>query len=92
MTIDYANSEMLWLQNTFQGYFQSILAVEDYEMSQIGIPITQLWDVYLHRVLHNKKMVLQHVMRPDFMNALKQENKSPWIKFSCLPASFSIGY
>ena len=31
-----------------------MLAVEDDEISQIGIPITQLWDVYLNRVLHNK--------------------------------------
>ena len=37
------------------GLFSKMLAVEDDEMSQIGIPITQLWDVYLNRVLHNKK-------------------------------------
>ena len=36
------------------GLFSKILAVEDDEMSQIGIPVTQLWDVYLNRVLHNK--------------------------------------
>ena len=33
-----------------------MLAVEDDEISQIGIPITQLWGVYLNRVLHNKKL------------------------------------
>ena len=38
------------------GLFSKILAVEDDEMSQIGIPVTQLWDVYLNRVLHNKKL------------------------------------
>ena len=32
-----------------------MLVVEYDEMSQIGIPITQLWDVYLNRVLHNTK-------------------------------------
>ena len=36
--------------------FLKILAVKDNEMSQIGIPITQLWDVYIKRVLHNKKL------------------------------------
>ena len=74
------------------GLFKKMLAVEDDEMSQIRIPITQLWDVHLNRVLHNKKVVLQHVMRPDFMNTLNQENESPWIKLLCLPAPFSIGY
>ena len=38
------------------GLFSKMLAVEDDEMSQIGILITQLWDVYLNRVLHNKKL------------------------------------
>ena len=47
MTIDYVNSEILWLQNNLQGHFQKMLAVEDDEMSQIGIPIT---------LLHNKKI------------------------------------
>ena len=56
MTVDYVNSEILWLQNTLQGCFQKILAVEDDEMSQVGIPITPLWDAYLNRVLHNKKL------------------------------------
>ena len=92
MTIDYVASEMLWLQNTLQGYFQKMLAVEDDGMSQIRISITQLWDVYLNRVLHNKKVTLQHVMRPDFINTLNQENESPRIKLSCLPSLFSIGY
>ena len=46
------------------GLFKKILVVEYDEMSQIGIPITQLWDVYLNRVLLNKKVVLQHAMRP----------------------------
>ena len=57
MTIDYVKSEMLWLQNTIQGYFQTMLVVEDDEMSQIGITITQLWDVNINRVLHNKNVV-----------------------------------
>ena len=35
MTIDYVNSEILWLQNTLQGYLQTMLAVEDDELSQI---------------------------------------------------------
>ena len=91
VTIDYVNSEMLWLQNSPQGYFKK-LAVEDDEMSQIGIPITELWDVCLNRVLQNKKVVLQHFMRPAFMNTINQENESPWIKLSWLPAPFSIGY
>ena len=38
------------------GLFSKMLAVEDDGMSQVGIPITQLWDVYLNRVLHNKKL------------------------------------
>ena len=38
------------------GLFLKMLAAEDDEMSQIGIPITQLWDDYLDRVLHNKKL------------------------------------
>ena len=46
---------MLWLQNTIQGYLKKMVAVEDDEMSQIGIPITQLWDVYINKVLHNEK-------------------------------------
>ena len=33
-----------------------MLAVEDDEISQIGISITQLWGVYLNRVLHNKQL------------------------------------
>ena len=31
-----------------------MLAVEDGERSQIGIYITQLWDIYLNKVIHNK--------------------------------------
>ena len=32
MTIDYVNSEMLWLQNSLHGYiFEKMLAVEDDE-------------------------------------------------------------
>ena len=54
MTINYVNSENLWLQNTIQCYLKKILAVKDNEMSQIGIAITQLWDVYIKGVLHNK--------------------------------------
>ena len=73
-------------------FFLNMLAVEDDEMSQIGIPITQLWYVYINKVLHNEKAVMQHVMRPDFMNTLNQENESPWINLACLPAPFSIGY
>ena len=40
------------------GLLKKMLAVEDDEMSQIGIPITELWDVYLNRVLQNRKVVL----------------------------------
>ena len=46
---------MLWLQNTHQGYFKKMLVAEYDEMSQIGILITQLWDVYLNRVLLKNK-------------------------------------
>ena len=38
------------------GLFSKMLAVENDEMSQIRIPITHLWGVYLNRVLHNKKL------------------------------------
>ena len=34
MTVSYVNSEVLWLQNTLQGYLQKMLAVEDDGMSQ----------------------------------------------------------
>ena len=34
--------------------FSQMLAVEDGERSQIGIYITQLWDIYLNKVIHNK--------------------------------------
>ena len=36
------------------------------------------WDVYINKVLQNKKVVMQHVMKPDFINILNQENESPW--------------
>ena len=55
MTLEYVNSEMLWLQNTLQGYLKKMLVVEYDGMSQVGIPITHLWGVYPNRVLHNKK-------------------------------------
>ena len=36
--------------------FLQMLAVVDGEMSQTGIYITQLRDIYINRVLHNKKL------------------------------------
>ena len=47
MRINYVNNEMLWLQSTL------LLAVEDGEMSQTGISITQLRGIYLNRSVHN---------------------------------------
>ena len=38
------------------GLFSQKLAVEDGEISQIGISIIQLRDIYLNRVRHNKKL------------------------------------
>ena len=35
------------------GLFGQLLAVEDGEMSQTGIFITQLWDIYFNRFVHN---------------------------------------
>ena len=37
------------------GLFSQLLAVEDGEMSQTGIPITQLWNIYFNRFVHNNK-------------------------------------
>ena len=56
MTLDYVNNEMLWLQNTLQGYFQKCWLRKNDVMSQVGIPITQLWYVYIDRAHHNKKL------------------------------------
>ena len=38
------------------GLFSHLLAVEDGEMYQIGISITQLRDIYLNRFVHNKNI------------------------------------
>ena len=38
------------------GLFSQLLAVEDGEMSQTGISITQLRDIYFNRFFHNKKI------------------------------------
>ena len=38
------------------GLFSQLLAVQDGEMSQKGIYITQLWNIYFNRFVHNKKM------------------------------------
>ena len=43
--------------------FSQLLDVEDGEMSQTGISITQLRDIYFNKFVHNKKnwkAVLQH--------------------------------
>ena len=37
------------------GLFSQLFAVEDGEMSQTGISITQLRDIYLNRFVHTKK-------------------------------------
>ena len=37
------------------GLFSQMSAVEDGEMSQTGISITQLRDIYFIRFVHNKK-------------------------------------
>ena len=60
------------------GLFSQLLAVEDGEMSQTRISITQLRDIYFNRFVHNKKwkVVLQHAMRPDFRNTRNHENES----------------
>ena len=53
------------------GLFSQLLAVQDGELSQTGIYITQLWEIYFNRFVHNNKkwkVVLQHAMKPDFMN------------------------
>ena len=67
------------------GLFTQMLAVEDGEMSQIWISITQLRDIYLNRVVHNKKVVLQHDMRPDFMNNHNQGNESFTLNKAFIP-------
>ena len=36
------------------GLFSQMLTVEDIERPQIKMSITQLWSLYLNRVLHNK--------------------------------------
>ena len=38
------------------GLISQLLAVEDGEMSQTGISITQLRDIYFNRFVHNKKI------------------------------------
>ena len=38
------------------GLFSQMLALEHSEMSQIGLSITQLRDIYLNRIIHNKKI------------------------------------
>ena len=37
------------------GLFAQLLAVEDGEMSQTGISLTQLQNIYFNRFLHNNK-------------------------------------
>ena len=60
------------------GLFSQLLAVEDGEMSQTGISITQLRDIYFNRFVHNKKIkgCIAACFRPDFMNTRNQENES----------------
>ena len=64
----------------------SILAVEDGEMSKIGISITQPRDIYPtgFSTTKIKKVVLQHVLKPNFMKM----SPSHRIKLLCLPAPF----
>ena len=38
------------------GLFSQLLAVEDGEMSQTGIFIAQLQDIYFNRFVHNKEI------------------------------------
>ena len=38
------------------GLSSQLLAVEDGEMSQTGIFVTQLQDIYFNRFVHNKKI------------------------------------
>ena len=38
------------------GLFLQMLAVKDGEMSQIGLPITQLRGININSVIHNKKI------------------------------------
>ena len=54
MTINYVNSETLMVTKYPSVLFSNMLAVEDNEMSHIRNPITQLRDVYIKWVLHNK--------------------------------------
>ena len=65
--------------------FSQWLAVEDDEMSQTGISITQLRDIYFNRFVHIKKFVLPHAMRPDFMNTRNQENESITLNIAFMP-------
>ena len=60
------------------GLPSQLLAVEDGEMSQTGISITQLREIYFKRFFNNNKTlkVLQHAMIPDFINTRNQENES----------------
>ena len=78
----------------FSVILKKIVAVKDNEMSQIRIPITQLWDVYIIGVLHNKELNdgIAACYETCFMNTLNHENWSPWIKLSCLPAPFYIPF
>ena len=50
MTIDY---ELLWLQNTFQGFFSQMLTVENVPNKNFYNPIRH---IYLNKVLHNKEL------------------------------------
>ena len=38
------------------GLFSQMLVLEDGEMSQIGLPITQLRGIYINSVIYNKKI------------------------------------
>ena len=59
------------------GLFSQLLAVEDGEMSQTGISITQLRDIYFNRFVHNKKIKgCIAACYENFMNTRNQENES----------------
>ena len=58
--------------------FRMSLFHKDGELSQTGISISQLREIYFTRFVHNKKqkVVLQNAMRPDFIKTRNHENES----------------
>ena len=70
------------------GLFSKLFAVEDDEMSQIGISITMRCLPQQGSPQQKIKRWYCSMLKPDFMNTLNQENESPRIKRPCLPAPF----